>query len=60
LGMLGGLGAVVLLHGDNWVWQLYVVWNRLTIQFFVLLLPVLAVGFGRGECACPKRRLAQE
>lgn len=47
LGMLSGLLAVVMLHGDNWLWQLGVVWNRLTIQFFILLLPVLVAGFAR-------------
>ena len=46
-GMLFALFAVVLLHGDNWLWQLGVAWNRLTIQFFVLLLPVLVAGFMR-------------
>lgn len=46
-GMLFALFAVVMLHGENWRWQLGVAWNRLTIQFFVLLLPVLASGFGR-------------
>ena len=48
-GMLGALFAVVMLHGENWLWQLGVAWNRLTIQFFVLLLPVLASGFGRTQ-----------
>lgn len=47
LGMLSGLLAVVMLHGENWLWQLGVAWNRLTIQFFILLLPVLVAGFGR-------------
>lgn len=47
LGMLVALFMVVLMYGDNWRWQLGVAWNRLTLQFYVLLLPVLAVGFTR-------------
>ena len=44
--MLGGLLLVVLLYGENWKWQMYVAWNRLTIQFMAVLFPVLAAGFG--------------
>jgi hypothetical protein len=44
LGMLCGLLGTILLYGDNWLWQLGVAWNRLTIQFLVVLFPVLVVG----------------
>ncbi len=47
IGMLAALFAAVMAHGADWLWQLCVAWNRLTIQFFVVLLPVLAAGFGR-------------
>jgi hypothetical protein len=40
--LLGALFTVVLLHGDDWYWQLCVAWNRLSIQFAVVLMPVLA------------------
>ena len=50
-GLLGGLLLVVLMYGDNWLWQLGVAWNRLTIQFMAVLLPVLAAGL----CSCPGR-----
>jgi len=45
--MVGGLLCVVLLYGENWKWQMHVAWNRLTIQFMVLLLSVIAASFGR-------------
>jgi hypothetical protein len=46
-GMLAGLLLVVLMHGDNWLWQMGVAWNRLTLQFFVVLLPVMVAGYRR-------------
>ena len=49
--MLGSLLLVVLLYGENWKWQMYVAWNRLTIQFLAVLSPVLAAGFG-AQSAC--------
>jgi hypothetical protein len=54
LGMLMGLFMVVMMYGENWRWQLGVAWNRLTLQFVVLLLPALAAGYGR-----PRRRASR-
>jgi len=60
-----GMGtlAVIIMREGVLGWQIGTAWNRLTIQFFVLLLPALAAGFSRthsSECACPKRRLEQK
>lgn len=63
IGMGVGSLAVIVLREGELVWQIGTAWNRLTIQFFVLLLPALAAGMGRclnGESACPKRPLEQE
>ena len=63
LGLGIGSFAVIILRDGPLDWQIGTAWNRLTIQFFVLLLPALAAGFGltrSGECACPKQRLEQE
>lgn len=44
IGMLGGFLVTILMYGDNWFWQLCVAWNRLTIQFLVVLFPVVVIG----------------
>ncbi len=46
-GLLFALFGVVVGHGDNWLWQMGVAWNRLTIQFVAVLLSVLASGWLR-------------
>jgi hypothetical protein len=43
--MLAGFMFVILTYGESWMWQLSVAWNRLTIQFLMILLPVLISGF---------------
>lgn len=63
IGLGAGSLAVIVLREGSLSWQIGTAWNRLTLQFFVVLLPALAVGMGRfrrGECACPKRLLEQE
>jgi hypothetical protein len=42
LGMLSGYIMVIMMYGEKWEWQLHVAWNRLTVQFIALWLPVLA------------------
>ena len=63
IGLGAGSLAVIVLREGALGWQIGTAWNRLTLQFFVLLLPALAAGMGRsrrGECACPKGLLEQE
>ena len=51
LGYLSGLFVVILLHGFNWEWQMGVVWNRLTIQWLVVVLPIIVCGLSNA-CQC--------
>ncbi len=54
---LAGLLAVVLSHGPDWSWQLGAAWNRLTIQWLTVLVPVVVCGLGcrrtKPEAAAP-------
>ncbi len=47
LGYLMVSFAVIVFNGENWAWQLGVVWNRLTLQTVVILLPSLLVWIHR-------------
>jgi len=50
-GMWLGLLLVIIMREGELGWQIGTAWNRLTIQFMVLLLPVLADGLApRSDC----------